>query len=326
MELNWGEIYPRILVGRQLKNLSKEESSKLINFSSMKSLRAAMSQIEEFKPDLALINYNHPIHFFHLADLLRTAKCRRIIIAHNILPHERFFAAPDAIKNLARLADKVVVHASSEIGVAALRQLVPVTKLLQLKLPVLTPLNPSPSLTRSKKVLFFGMLRRYKGIEYLPKIADMLLDFNLSLHIIGEELISPIGNYFNKIKNKKYNDMYLNLLATKKNVRLDIGYMSDAQLFQEIDRSLLAIFPFKSATQSASLISALGRGTPAIANGVGGIKDVLENGVNGFISLNQSNFYEALAKGIKYPWNYKKVVQSIESHNYESYIEALLTA
>ncbi|HEY2313288.1 MAG TPA: glycosyltransferase, partial [Streptosporangiaceae bacterium] len=126
--------------------------------------------------------------YLALARAARAGGAKVVVICHNVLPHEhRRFDRP-LMKALLRRADAVVVHSGEEAALAATLTSAPVeVAALPLHLPHAergesAPGNPRP---RRNRLLFFGIVRRYKGLDVLLRaLADNKPD--VSLTIAGE--------------------------------------------------------------------------------------------------------------------------------------------
>lgn len=120
-------------------------------------------------------------------------------------------------------------------------------------------------------ILFFGNIREYKGLRYLIQAVPLVLEEipNLKVIIAGEGDISEFSEYIEKHKNvfEIHNDFIPDTLVS--------------ELFQ---RSEIVVMPYtKMSGQSGILNVALAYNKPIIASDVGGIGEVIKNGINGFL-------------------------------------------
>ena len=141
-------------------------------------------------------------------------------------------------------------------------------------------------------ILFFGRLENYKGIDTLVKAYEILIKekLNIKLTIAGrgkvdEELENEINEL--RIIFKNY-------------------WISNEELCQLIKECDVLVVPYKKATQSGIISTALAYGIPLVATNVGSFKEYIKNGENGFL-INIDDFL-ALAERIKIFYQNKNLI------------------
>ncbi len=143
-------------------------------------------------------------------------------------------------------------------------------------------LNRIPS-----SLLFLGRLEKRKGIDFLiraiPMVKDRLNDIQLFIGG-GGVLLSFLEDF---IKQNNLED----------NVRL-LGTVDDSSLNEWYNRVSAVIVPSVFEGFGLTVIEAMACGTPVIATDVDALRDVIEDGVNGF--LVPYNDVEALSEKILY--------------------------
>ena len=120
---------------------------------------------------------------------------------------------------------------------------------------------------QKKRVLFWGRISPYKGVEYLIEAA--------------------------KIAQKQLPDLKV-VIAGKPNYPLDTsqitadstfefinGFIENPLLVKLIKQSALVVCPYTDATQSGVLMTAFAFHKPVLATAVGGIPEVLDEGLTG---------------------------------------------
>jgi glycosyltransferase involved in cell wall biosynthesis len=232
--------------------------------------------------------------------LLRAAppEMRRIVVCHNVLPHERVPLASMLARRVLRRADVLVTHAPqqrrelAELGVGG-----PVVEAFH---PLFVPEDlaepPAPALVERERarlgdpellLLLYGAVRPYKGADLaIEALARVDRDLDVRLVIAGrfwtpraelEELARRLG------------------IADR--VELRDGYVSNedtALLFSACDAALL---PYRSATQSGVVAMAFGHGRPVVATAVGGLPAAVRDGVDGLLA--PPGDVDALARAIE---------------------------
>ncbi|WP_342359350.1 glycosyltransferase family 4 protein [Terrarubrum flagellatum] len=134
------------------------------------------------------------------------------------------------------------------------------------------------------RVLSFGRMEKYKGVDVLCEAAEMLsaegLDFRLRIAGRGPEL-----------------DQFEERFTKLREVSVANAFIPAAALIKEIEESDCVVLPYLSATQSGVLAAAFANGRFVIASRVGGIPDVVDDKNNGL--LVPPNDPKALADAIR---------------------------
>lgn len=136
-------------------------------------------------------------------------------------------------------------------------------------------------------LFFLGRLESRKGIDFLiktiPKVKARLND--IQLFIGGDGVLKPFLENFIKQKN------------LENNVHL-LGTLSDSALNEWYNRVSVVVIPSVFEGFGLTAIEAMACGTPVIATDVDALRDVIEDGVNGF--LVPYNDVEALSEKVLY--------------------------
>ncbi len=138
-----------------------------------------------------------------------------------------------------------------------------------------------------KVVMFFGLIRRYKGLDKL------ILAFNqiekqhpdLTLLIVGE-CYEDISYYEDLIEQEGIKDK--TILVNKFIANEDVE-----PYFKAAD---MVVLPYNSASQSGILMMAYGFNVPAVVNNVGGLPELIVKGKTGTVI--QDNTPPSIADGI----------------------------
>jgi beta-1,4-mannosyltransferase len=205
---------------------------------------------------------------------IRLAKAlgfRLIWTAHNLLPHERTFYDDDrARRRLIQATDAVIVH--SEVTRLELAAMGPANISVIEQGPYLNRYPPGPGRQQARKrlglpdsgtiALHFGSLRWYKGSDRL--LQQMVIHHpNLTLVVAGEcadpQLHEEIEGAASRCGSR---------------VKLHLGFIPDRDLRCYLDAADVAIFPFRSTTNSASVNLALEAGLPVVVPDIGVFTDL----------------------------------------------------
>lgn len=133
-------------------------------------------------------------------------------------------------------------------------------------------------------ITFIGRVEKTKGVQDLIHSLEMLNE-NVKCIIIGE------GEYSNELRN---------LLKSNQKLQHKVwmmGSLGSEDVNKWISLSNVVILPSYYETQGIVLMEANAFGKPVIATNIDGIKEVVENGVNGL--LYEKGNVEELSKKIK---------------------------
>ncbi len=121
-------------------------------------------------------------------------------------------------------------------------------------------------------VLCFGLIRPYKGVDVLLEaVARLPVDLPLVLLLAGE----PWGELAARLRRR----VAMPDLAGRVVARLE--WVPEAEVGVWFAAADAAVLPYRAATGSAVAAQALGWGLPLVGSAVGGIAEVVEEGVNG---------------------------------------------
>ncbi|MCX6165810.1 MAG: glycosyltransferase [Ignavibacteriae bacterium] len=138
-----------------------------------------------------------------------------------------------------------------------------------------------------KVILFFGYIRKYKGLMYLiESLPEILKDINVKLLIAGE-FYDDEKPYKEKIKE-------LNL---EENILLLSDFMPDDKVRYFFSACDCLVLPYTNATQSGIVQIAYYYDKPVIVTDVGGLSEVVIAEKTGII-INPGNVNE-IAKAVK---------------------------
>ena len=246
---------------------------------------SAVRQLKKSSPTIFITNYwmtfFAPMNVFFSKSLKK--ECLKIAIIHNLVPHEKRFFDKVFNRMFVKSYDGFIVL--SESVKKDLLAIDPAAKHCLLKHPsynkfgdkiareeVAAALGLDPT---KKILLFFGLIRNYKGLDLLLQ-AFSNLNNEFSLVIAGEVYGEEI-TYTNLIaKSKNKNIHFVNQFIDEQDVKL---YFSVADL---------CVLPYKSATQSGIQALANSFCLPVLISNVGGLAEDIVDEKNGFI-LNDIN-------------------------------------
>lgn len=258
----------------------------LFDCMSPLSWRRIVARVRELQPDCFIYNW---VTWFHALPLglitrgLRSLKSTRVLaICHNAKQHESLPLERHITRFALRAADALLVHSAKDEE--ALRDIGLTNPITRAFLPSLGHLSES-SISRDEArarlgtsgqpvLLFFGYVRAYKGlmhlIEAMPEILTTLP--NARLLIVGE-FWDDEKPYLSRINQLDIGDA----------VTVVDEYVPDEDVPLYFAASDICVLPYVTATQSAIVQLAYGAGKPVITTSVGGLPDVVSDGVSGLL-------------------------------------------
>ncbi len=188
-----------------------------------------------------------------------------VLTAHDVLPREAGALRRRAQRALYDRFDAIVAHSqhsssrlTDELGIAADRvHVIPHGAFAHL---AEQPVSAPAFQTDKRVVLFFGLLRPYKGL-------DVLLDAwrgieGAELWIVGMPRI----------------DVAALRARAPANVRFVARFVGDDELPAYFRRADLVVLPYREIEQSGVLFTALAFGKPLLVSDVGGFSEIAERG------------------------------------------------
>lgn len=127
--------------------------------------------------------------------------------------------------------------------------------------PIIKQYHPKNTPKDNYKIIFFGTLDKWKGLEIFEQAINLLNDLPVSVEIRG---------------NSKFKEYYRQLFSKHKNVNLDIRRQSKEDIEQLFSSGAVLVLPYIEASQSGVLHIAIHFKIPVIASKIGGIKELID--------------------------------------------------
>jgi D-inositol-3-phosphate glycosyltransferase len=243
-------------------------------------------KIRKQKPDVLVVKFWLPFMAPCLGTICRIVKGNKhtkiISILDNIIPHEKrigdtfftqyfvnsvdgFIAMSDSVYNDLSVFDKTKPRLLNphplfdNYGEAISKQ----DAIQQLKLD-----------TAKKYILFFGLIRDYKGLDILLKAmaTDALRNSDIQLIVAGE--------YYS---NKEEYEKLIQDLNLKEKVELHTRFVPDNEVVNYFCAADMVVQPYKHATQSGVTQICYHFNKPMLVTNVGGLPEIVPNNKVGFV-------------------------------------------
>lgn len=141
-------------------------------------------------------------------------------------------------------------------------------------------------LQNEKVILFFGYIRKYKGLNYLiDAMPEILKKVKLKLLVVGE--------YYGD--EEKYREQ-IRSLGLEDDIKVVSDFVPDLNVKYFFSASDVVVLPYSDATQSGIIQIAYHYDKPVIATDVGGLAEVVRNNETGLIIEPKSP--SAIAKAV----------------------------
>jgi D-inositol-3-phosphate glycosyltransferase len=290
--------YPKILFpGKTQEEVGETaiplESDAVIDSVNPKSWYDAGKLAAKYQPDLLIFKFWLPFFAPAYGVISRVAKritrkngkeCKVLFIADNVIPHEK--RPGDRIfTNFAfKVVDYFVVQSDSvERDLLSIK---PDAKYVKLQHPVYEIFGERVDRNEARKslnipadvptILFFGYIRKYKGLDLLLQaMPEMIAKYpELRLIVAGEY-------YSNEAEIKALID---ELKIPAKNLVLATDYIANEEVAKYFSAANAVVLPYRSATQSGIVQIAYNFDAPVIATPVGGLPEIVIDGTSGLIT------------------------------------------
>ncbi|MDB5228786.1 MAG: glycosyl transferase family 1 [Bacteroidota bacterium] len=243
-------------------------------------------RIKNEKPDILIVKFWLPFMAPCLGTICRIVKKNKhtkiISILDNIIPHEKRFADTSFTQYFVNSVDAFIAMSDSVYN-----------DLSQFDKNKPRLLNPHPlfdnygeaipkqealrqlKLDPSKKyILFFGLIRDYKGLDILLKAmaTDSLRNSDIQLLVAGE--------YYS---NKEEYEKLISELNIRNKVELHTRFIPDDEVAKYFCAADVVVQPYKHATQSGVTQVCYHFNKPMIVTNVGGLPEIVPDNKVGYV-------------------------------------------
>lgn len=305
---NYSLLYPSLLFpGKTQLDESKQlikkiENVRIINSISPFNWVKVAFKLKKENADLIIFDWWHPFfsfcHFSISLMIKKDYKRKIVFITENVISHEGHFI--DRILTRLGLRNANSFLALSDIVINTLNDFKFNKKIYKSELPVYDwYIKETKNFSSMKKedfgfqstdklLLFFGYIRKYKGLDILLNSLKLLVDEDKSykLLVVGE-FYENQEFYKDIIENKRLQEF----------VKVVNEYVPNEEVSKYFEVCDLVVLPYRSATQSGILNIAYGTLKPVVVTNVGGLSELVEDEKTGII-VNDVN-PKSVADGIR---------------------------
>ena len=307
--------------------------SPMLNSIYPGSWRKTARYLVEQQPDYLVVMYWSPYMALALGSLARMVKRRSrikiISVVHNVTPHEAGFLDRALSAYFFRSCDGFVTLSASALD--HLKQINPAAPSAWAPHPVYDFFGPMVTKKEAMKhlnlepgvnyLLFFGLIRSYKGLDLLIKamVDPRLKKRNLKLIVAGE-FYDKKSKYTVLVKEESLQDRII----------FTDHYVPNEEVKYYFGAADLVVQPYRTATQSGVTQIAYHFEKPMIVSNVGGLPEIVPNGEVGYVTrlspdsiAEAINDFYALEKAEEFSKNTAKLKHRFQWNNVVSKIEEL---
>jgi glycosyltransferase involved in cell wall biosynthesis len=290
--LGWRRMYPPLLyrgpaTTRSAPTDSQLTPSLMLDWHDPRTWRRALRRMREFEADALVLPWLHPVMAPPYRFLLKHApkNVARVVICHNVVPHEGHQGAAWLTRAVLRHADLLVLHSPHQreelarLGLSSITVIDAFHPRFVASDLARRPTTEEVAAERTRRgdpdllLISFGAVRRYKGIECaLDALA--LVDPALDVRLV------VAGHFWSSVTELRAR---ADRLGVSSKVDFEVGFVADddaALLFSASDAALL---PYRSASQSGVAQLSFAYGRPVIATRVGGLPAAVRHGEDGLL-------------------------------------------
>ncbi len=282
-------MYPGLLFPGKTQYDTSQETLPVESVATLDSInpfswRRTGAIVSAWNPDAVIFKYWMP--FFAPAyacvarQIRKRCNARIIFLCHNILPHERHTGMAFLTRAGLGTADHFIVM--SDAVQAQLLSFFPQASFARVPHPVyefftITTTKEAArtqlGLGEGRIVLFFGYVRKYKGLSVLLDAFALARTRMPMKLIVAGEIYGDKAEYEDKIAAHHLQE----------DVQLLDQYIANEQVGLYYAASDVVALPYLSATQSGIVQVCYQFNKPVIATDVGGLPEVVEDGRTGFV-------------------------------------------
>lgn len=280
--------YPSILFPGKTQYVTPDdeavplESEALLDTANPFTYLSTLRKIRSWDPDILILRYwmswfGPSLGFIsrHIGD-----KCKVITIVDNVIPHEPhffdkpitkyFFSGSDAFVTMCKAVDDDLLQFETKKPHIIMNH--PLYSHFGEKMGR-EEAEEALGLEHGKKnILFFGLIRKYKGLDILIDAFKELND-SYQLIIAGE----PYGS-FDEYQEK------IDASGVSDRIKIFPNYIKDSQVKTYFSAADVTVLPYRSATQSGISSISYHFEVPMIVTDVGGLKGTIGDTGTGIVA------------------------------------------
>ncbi len=254
------------------------------------------NELKKIKPDIIVVRYWLPFMGPALGTVLRRVKknhhTKIICIADNILPHEKRMGDKQFTKYFIKPIDAFITMSAKVMGDLRRFTQKPAKQIVH---PLYDNFGEKVDKKEARKhlglnendsiILFFGFIRKYKGLDLLLEAMHILKTQNVKRETSGDkpETIKLLiaGEFYD---NKKFYDELITQLNILPELILRTDFIAGSEVKYYLSAADFVIQPYRNATQSGVTPLAYHFEKPMLVTDVGGLPDLVPDHKVGLVA------------------------------------------
>lgn len=288
--VNFRRLYPQILFPGKSQlhpgrtNLTPARTDAVLDALAPPSWDLAARRIGAFHPDLCLFAYWMPyfIPAYRRLVMLLRSHCRTAVLCHNVEEHESFAGVRWLKRRFFQGADRLVVLSS--VSRQQLQSLSVTTPTIVLFHP-LNPIHGNELPQKAAKtqlgippetpmILFFGLVRPYKGLIHLLEAARKLQRQGTPFHL------RVAGEFYQGYEETA---AFVSREDLAECITLENRFIPDQEVATYFSAADVVALPYLTATQSGVVPVAYHFKRPVVVTEVGGLPEMVRPGETGYL-------------------------------------------
>lgn len=224
------------------------------------------------------------------------SRSRVILQCHNVTDKEPAWWKSVITNRVLRIGDIALVHARDEgdevvrrLGERSprvVRSFLPVHELGGV-IPDREIARGELGITHERVALFFGHIRPFKGLDLALRAWSEIDRDDSLLLVVGEPWWGSGDDYREMARELGLGDR----------VRFEFRFVPDGEVAHYFAAADLVLIPYRREAQSGVALTAFHFGRPVVATAIGGLREIVDEGRNGFLVEEENP--AALAAGIR---------------------------
>ena len=248
------------------------------------------NRLKKERPDIIIVRFWLPLMGPALGTILRRVRKNKhtkiVCIADNVIPHEKRFGDKPFTKYFLKSCDAFITMSEKVLG--DLPQFAAGKPAQFIPHPLYDNFGEKISKeaarlqlaigNEQKLVLFFGFIRKYKGLDILLDAIKILKDSKLQ---IANCKLLIAGEFY---EDRKAYDEQIKQLDIADNLILKTDFIPDSEVKYYLCAADVVVQPYRNATQSGVTPLAYHFEVPMIVTNVGGLPSLVPDGKVGLIA------------------------------------------
>lgn len=254
------------------------------------------NELKKIKPDIIVVRYWLPFMGPCFGTILRRAKknhhTKIVCIADNVMPHEKRIGDKQFTSYFIKSVDAFITMSEKVLNDLRLFTNKPAQKITHPlydnfgeQVPKATAREHLGLNESDRIILFFGFIRKYKGLDILLEAMALLKSKNSNTSQPLPKLLIA-GEFY---EDRKLYDDIIEKYQLQHDIILRTNFISDSEVKYYLSAADFVIQPYRNATQSGVTPLAYHFEKPMLVTNVGGLPALVPDGKVGLVAEPDAN-------------------------------------